>query len=307
MPVKIKQIIIRTVFFLLCAAILIATPVLVAFKLSDKDKEKKNFAVLTLWQIDSFEGGKGSRAGYLQNIGNRFAEEGGCYVNVVALTSAAAIENLAAGAVPDLISYGAGMCGIETLIGGKKPYTTWAHGGYCFLSVDESADFSDINTENTVVNCGTENLAGAAALLCGIKGAATDKPTGAYVSLINGNFKYLLGTQRDIYRLKTRGADFKVKAVTEFNDLYQNISVTAKNSEKFFYGEKFVDYLMNCNSELTKLGLMCESKLYDDEMSQLEGVNYETRLVSPVGESAKNEILQAIENSDIKKLKSFLK
>lgn len=305
MPVKIKQIIVRAVFFVLCTAILIATPVAVAVKNRVKGDAENSFMLLNVWQVDCFEGGKGSRASYLQNIGNRFKENGGCYVNVVSLSLDAAIQNIGAGTLPDLISYGAGACGLDVLNG--KKFTSWAHGGYCMLALDENADFGDVNAANTVINSGTENLSAAAALLCGAGGAPSELPTEAYVSLLNGNYKYLLGTQRDIFRLKTRGVNFKIQPVSSFNDLYQNISVTSEDPRKLFYGEKFIDFLKRNSSELKNIGLMGDVKLYDDEMGALEGLEYEVKLVSPLSQSAKSEILGAIENSDIKKLKNLLK
>lgn len=314
MPAKTKLIIKRTLCFALCISILIAAPIVITANLKKAENENKpesRFAYLTVWQIDTFEGGKSSRASFLQNTGNRFSESGGCYVNVKSLTSRAAFENIDNGILPDVISYGAGMSGLEGLLKGKTPYVEWAHGGYCLLAVDEKADFGDLSAANTVVNAGTENASGAAALFCGLQGAALGKPTSAYVDLINGKYKYLLGTQRDIFRLKTRGQSFKVKAVTEFNDLYQNISVIAGDPEKQYYGNKFVDFLLSRPEEITKIGLMCKTegnkKLYDDEMAQMEGLDYTYKLISPVSETVKNQILSAVENSDLNLLKNLLK
>lgn len=307
MPVKIKQIIKRAVFFVLCTAILIAAPVAIVAENTKKNKKIENFAFITIWQVDCFEGGKGSRASYLQNLGNRFKAAGGCPVNVVSLPPSAVLPNIEAGAAPDLISFGAGMCGIENLLSPDVPYTVWARGGYCLLAVDENADFSDADAQNTVINLGTGNLSSAAALLCGLDGAACKLPTEAYVDLINGGSKYLLGTQRDIFRLKTRGANFKVKAVSEFNDLYQNISVITKNPQNIAYCKNFIEFVMKNSSELSKIGLIGDIKLYDDEMAALEGVECEVKLISPLSQSRKSEIERAIENSDIKKLKNLLK
>ena len=304
MPVKIKQIIIRTVFFILCAAILIATPIVVTVKKSSASNKTSDFMMLTIWQVDCFEGGKGSRADYLQNLGNKFKEAGGCHIKVISLTPAAVLQNLDAGNAPDIISYGAGICGIDNLISGRGQ-TVWAHGGYCVLSVDENADFSDISVQNTVVNGGKDNFADAAALFCGIGGAKNETPTEAYVDLINGNYKYLLGTQRDIFRLKTRGLGFKVRPVDEFNDLFQIISVISENTDKVAYGKKYVEFLCKNSNQLTKIGMLGDIKLYDDELSALEGVEYGVKLTSPLSQSQKDEILAAIKNSDIKKLKNL--
>ena len=295
----------RLIFLcILCVAILITMPVMSVTKSSTSSKNK--MYVLNLWQIDSFEGGKGSRASYLQNIANDFSKKGGCYITVTTLTAAAARENLKNGIIPDLISYGAGTFGIENYIKGSTPYYTWCYGGYCFLSLDENSEFPDINASNTIVNEGTENNSKVVALMCGVEGAVYDKPTGAYVKFINGKYKYLLGTQRDIYRLKTRGVSFSVKPVTEFNDLYQNISVTSEDAQFALKGEEFINYLLNNGDKVSRLGLMFDGKaIYSDEMRHLEGLTYECKLIAPISASTKAEIDGAISNNDLKKLKKL--
>lgn len=300
---KITHIIRKTVFFVLLFAIIITVPVLTLTGDSGRASEE-GIPALTLWQIDNFEGGKGSRASYLQNVADRYYKISGCYINVVSISVDAVKININNGNIPDIISYGAGITGIESIV---ENYICWCNGGYCFLSVTESSDFSDISAENTIINGGTGNFAKAAAILSGLNGANADKPTGAYVKLINGNYKYLLGTQRDIYRLKTRGVAFKIKPVTEFNDLYQNISISCKTQQKRKLAERFIDYLLG-NNDLSKLGLMCGGrKLYDDEMGAMEGLSYECKIISPISESTKNEITSAINECDKNKLKNLLK
>lgn len=308
MPKNKKQIIVRVICFVLCISIAITAPILIKFNSAKKsDNDNTSMSMLIIWQIDSFEGGKGSRANYLQTAWNECFKNNNAYVNVVSLTAFAARENILNGIVPDIISYGAGTYGIESIICGKTPYYTWAHGGYCFISTAENADFSDINNDNTIINKGTDNLSGAAALFCGVEKATVSTPTGAYVSLIGGEYKYLLGTQRDIYRLKTRGVNFKVKPITEFNDLYQNISITTDDTKKVTLASKFIDCLINQSENLVKLGLMGKDKYYDDEMSQMELLNYDYKLISPISESAHTELLSAIGKSDINLLKNLLK
>lgn len=307
MPKIKKRLIFRIIDFALCFAIIIIAPVLIASSGNKSDNEENTMTMITIWQIDSFEGGKGSRANYLKSVWNECFEGSRIYVNVVSITAFAARENIIKGNVPDLISYGAGIYGIEGIICGQEPYYTWAHGGYCFLTTDESADFRDIQSVNTIINKGTDNLSGAAALICGIDKAKIGTPTGAYVSLIQGEYKYLLGTQRDIYRLKTRGVNFKIKPVTEFNDLYQNISVTTADTQKATLANKFIDYLLNQGENIVKLGLMGNNKFYNDEMSQMETLNYDYKLIPPISETVHTELLNAIANSDINLLKKLLK
>lgn len=303
-----KQIILRIITFALCISIIISAPILMAQNSGIKSNSDESvMTIYTIWQIDSFEGGKGSRANYLQTVWNDCFKNTKTYVNVISLTATAARQNILVGIVPDLISYGAGMYGIENIICGQEPYYTWAHGGYCFLTIDENADFSDINFKNTIINKGTDNLSGAAALICGVENAAVGTPTGAYVSLIQGEYKYLLGTQRDIYRLKTRELNFKVKPITEFNDLYQNISITTTDSKKATTANVFINYLLNQGENIVKLGLMGNGKFYDDEMSQMESLNYKYKLTTIVSEHIHMELLNAIGKSDINLLKNLLK
>lgn len=308
MPKITKRILLRIIIFALCISVIITAPILMAANSTEnKNSNENSMTVLTIWQIDSFEGGRGSRANYLLNVGTKCFKNTRIYVNVISLTSSAARQNINDGIIPDLISYGAGTYGIESIICGKNSYYTWAHGGYCFLTIDESADFNDLDYKNTVINCGIDNMSGAAALLTGLQNADTEKPTGAYVSLIAGKYKYLLGTQRDIYRLITREVAFKVKPITEFNDLFQNISVTTSDPKQITIANKYIEYLISHSEGVLNLGLMSNGKYYDNAMSQLEGLNYEYKLTSPVSERTHTELMSAIGNSDINLLKKLLK
>lgn len=287
--------------FILCASVFVAF-LCMAFIQRDNVKAEDE-AMLCVWQIDNFEGGKGSRADFLKNAANGFSEGNRCFVTVLSLSAEAARLSLSEGNVPDVISYGAGIYGIETFISG---YKTWCRGGYCLLSTDINADFSDINPQNTVVNEGKDNLSSAAALACGLQSAVKEKATGAYVKLINGDYKYLLGTQRDIYRLKTRGVPFIVKPITEFNDLYQNISVTAE-SKHVKAANAYIDYLMSVTDGVTKLGLLAEGAVYDDEMRDMQNLSFDCKLVAPVSFETRKQIENIISGGDINMLKNLLK
>ena len=269
---------------------------------------EEEMLTLTLWQIDGFEGGKGSRAGYLSGVARDISKRARCYITVTSLSAEAARENLDSGTVPDLISYPAGAYGISRYITGGTPYTVWCHGGYCFLTVDQSADFSDISAQNTIINGGKDNFSGIAALFCGVDGAVTAEPTSAYVQLINNKYKYLLGTQRDIYRLITRGASFKTKPVTEFNDLYQNISVTATTQNKRNAAEAFISLLNSKSDGVLSLGLMYSGKfLHEGEMAAMERANYDYRLISPVSRETREKLESALIAKDINLIKNLIK
>ena len=305
---KIKcQTISKIICIVFCVAIAISAPVLTFSRNKTEVQGDGKMTVLSVWQIDSFEGGKGSRASYLQKIANEFSEKYDCYLTVTALSADAARMNLSGGTVPDIVSYGSGMHGLESHLKGKTPYKKWCNGGYCLLTLDENADFSDATAQNTVVNSGVGNLVDVAVLFEGLNGAKKENPTGAYVKLINGGYKYLFGTQRDIFRLKTRGVPFSVKPVETFNDLYQLISVTSESAEKSVYANAFIDYLIQ-TVDASALGLMSEGKkLYPDELSVMEGINYGYKLSVPVSAQTKEEIERAAANCDENKLKTLLK
>ena len=301
------QEIFRIIAFALCLIILILAPIITTIDNKNASGED-DITVMTLWQIDSFEGGKGSRADFLQKVADRIFKDKSCYIKVTALTADAARLNLSEGNIPDIISYGAGMFGIENFICDETPYYTWCRGGYCILSISDNADFSDCSKDNTIINGGTDNLSYAAAIFCGLKDAKVDKPTGAYVQLVNGKYKYLLGTQRDIFRLKSRGVAFKLKPITEFNDLYQNISIFTKETKKYNYAKKFINCLLSENNEISNLGLFFDGiKIYDDELSQMEDVQFTYKLKTPLSEDIKKEVDNAILNCDENKLKKLFK
>lgn len=264
------------------------------------EKVTSDKSVLEIWQVDSFEGGRGSRADYLTQIGNEFAGES-CCVNVTTLSAQAVRLNIKRDCLPDIISYGAGMYGIEKYI---NDCTVWCRGAYCLLTL--SGDFTDVDKKNTVINKGRDNLIGIASLFLGLDGAVEELPTNAYTKLVSGKYKYLLGTQRDIYRLKARQVAFKVKRVSEFNDLYQNISIITTSTKKQL-AQNFINYLLSQKGNLTKLGLFYDSDIhYEDELKQLEDKNYKFRLTSPISGEVRDKLINCIENKDINMLKSML-
>lgn len=269
-------------------------------------EEDDALQVLTLWQIDSFEGGRGSRAEYLRSLAQDFAKSANVYIEVTALSSDAARTNISAGVVPDIISYGAGFYGIESLV--SEGYgKAWCRGAYCLIALS-GTDFSSVSTANTVINDGKDNLVSVAALFSGLQGADYAAPTSAYVSLISGEYEFLLGTQRDVIRLQTRGKSFEVKPLPEFNDLYQYISVLTCDGEKAAVAEEYINYVLSHGESLTRIGMLCDGEtLYSDEMHALEGVDFSYTIPAVASSGAVDEIKKAARSGDINLLKSLLK
>lgn len=269
-------------------------------------EEDDSLQVLTLWQIDSFEGGRGSRAEYLRSLAQDYAKTANVYIEVTALSSDAARTNISAGVVPDIISYGAGFYGVESLV--LEGYgKAWCRGAYCLIALS-GTDFSSVSTANTVINEGKDNLVSVAALFSGLQGADYAAPTSAYVSLISGEYDFLLGTQRDVIRLQTRGESFEVKPLPEFNDLYQYISVLTRDGEKAAVAEEYINYVLLHGESLTRIGMLCDGEtLYSDEMHALEGVDFSYTIPAVASSGAVDEIKKAARSGDINLLKSLLK
>lgn len=304
MPKK-KALILIAIIILL----IIAVPLLAVLQdrsvSADVDSETQN---ITVWQIDGFEGGQGSRSKYLQTAGEKCFKKEKIYVSVSSITADSARTNLKMGKIPDIISYSAGFYGIEKYINGKDfLYKTWCRGGYCFLSLEENSGFSDINSGNTLINRGKDNLSGVAATLSGVGSSESDEPTNAYLKLLNGKYKYLFGTQRDIYRLKTRNVAFSVKPVTAFNDLYQNVSILTQNSEKYKICLRLTTYLIE-NNRVSGLGLISGNNETDvDELREIANAEYEYTLRGPCGKGYIDELKNSGKSGDINKIKNLLK
>lgn len=295
----------RFIFACLCICA-VAGGCVAAFVNYADGEEDDALQVLTLWQIDSFEGGRGSRAEYLRSLAQDFAKSANVYIEVTALSSDAARTNISAGVVPDIISYGAGFYGIESLV--SEGYgKAWCRGAYCLIALS-GTDFSSVSTANTVINEGKDNLVSVAALFSGLQGADYAAPTSAYVSLISGEYDFLLGTQRDVIRLQIRGESFEVKPLTEFNDLYQYISVLTRDGEKAVVAEEYINYVLSHGESLTRIGMLCDGEtLYSDEMHALEGVDFSYTIPAVVSSGAVDEIKKAARSGDINLLKSLLK
>lgn len=298
---------------LICAAlaaiIILLVPILALTRRTKSSQAEENFTYITVWQVDGFEGGRGSRKQYIEGCAKQCFKDERVYVTVTALTAQAVRENLAIGIVPDMISYPAGFSGIESIINKRDfSYKSWCNGAYCLLTVDENADFSDVNTENTVVNAGKDNLTSVASLLSGLSGAKTEEPTNAYVKLIGGDFKYLFGTQRDVFRLITREATFKVKPVTVFNDLYQNVSIITADNKIYEVCKRLCDRLAEDDGVFNSLGLTNgKSSVEDGNFTEIYGQSYEYTLKGPCNADYIESLRYAAQTGDVNKIKNLLK
>lgn len=198
-----------------------------------KGKEGKadEKTVVEVWNIDTFEGGKGSRTAFLNRAARRI-EGDGVYYYILSYTTEGAREAFSRGVYPDMLSFGAGLgevaekclpLGLSSAggeVGGKCLAAAWAAGKYFLFSLKD--DFTEAG--KTAISVGGANLPAVAANLSGIDGEELPS-TEAYVRFLNGEFRYLLGTQRDECRFLSRGVTVYRRELKEYDDLYQYISV----------------------------------------------------------------------------------
>ena len=213
-------------------------------------------------------------------------ENDGVLVMINTCTAQGVSEKLKKGEYPDLISYGCGtdINGANQLtvdkvsLGGKvgkNAYATaWCKGGYVLIGKgDKVSDIPD-NLTTLSVSQAEYTLPLVSLLLEGVKAEKvyTKKPLEAYNDFISGKCEYLLGTQRDLVRLSNRGVSIISRPLNEYNDLYQYVSVTAKDKEKIYYANKFIEYLLSekVQQKLTKISMLSDFYKIDYQDAHFE-------------------------------------
>ncbi|MGN0804790.1 MAG: hypothetical protein ACI4MS_05350 [Candidatus Coproplasma sp.] len=301
-----KRYVIRVILIVVLAITSVIVPVMSVHISKKENANAIDSVYINCWQIDGFEGGKGSRKQFIEKTVQNLYKNEKTYCTVVSLTSDSARENIENGIIPDVISYPSGFYGIENLINSKDfAYKIWCRGCYCLLTLDTQSDFSDASSENTVINSGIDNKIDILSTLIGLSDAKSEEPLNAYVSLINGKYKYLLGSQRDVIRLTKRGLQYNVKQMTAYNDLYQNISILAKDSIKYQKCKKLAEELEN--SDVSSLGLFSlKNNKISDELILLSLNKFDYNIIGPSSITYMQSLTQAITDKDANKLKSIL-
>ena len=236
---------------LLAAAVIVFVP--------QKSKEAEARTVVRVWNIDTFEGGKGSRTAFLKSVAREL--QGEAYYLVTSYTLEGALSAFAEGDAPDVLSFGVGLSEFaERLLplpysfaggelGGKTLAYPWCMGGYYLFSL---TDFE--GEGRTALSVGGENLPAVAARLEGITGEETES-VAAYTGFLSGKYRYLLGTQRDVCRFQARGVSVQARPLTKYCDLYQYIGILS--SEKRDASLAFVEALLSpeVQGRLSQIGM----------------------------------------------------
>lgn len=236
---------------LLAAAVIVFVP--------QKSEKAEARTVVRVWNIDTFEGGKGSRTAFLKSVAREL--KGEAYYLVTSYTPEGALSAFAEGDAPDVLSFGVGLSEFaERLLPLKREFAggeldgktlayPWCMGGYYLFSL---TDFE--GEGRTVLSVGGENLPAVAARLEGIWGEETES-VAAYTGFLSGKYRYLLGTQRDVCRFQARGVSVQARPLTKYCDLYQYIGILS--SEKRDASLAFVEALLSpeVQGRLSQIGM----------------------------------------------------
>lgn len=287
-------------------AMIVAAFFTVLFFPKDKAQEKDVAPrVIRIWHIDTFEGGKGSRATFLKDAARIIEKKDkSVYYLISSYTVEGARAALAENKKPDMLSFGVGLSDfLEVSLPltrrfsggeaeGKCLAYPWCAGRYSLFSLSD-----DFGGEGAVaISAGGKNLSEVAAYLNGVDGERVDSTT-AYVDFLNGKYRYLLGTQRDECRFSTRGATVYRKELSEFCDLYQYIACLS--AEKAGDCKKFIDVLLGdeVQSKLSSIGMFPVSQA---PARKTVSVFSSDEALSTLSEAARTK-------SDIKNIDKFLK
>lgn len=256
MNVKLRRLF-RAIPFFILAAVLLA----VLFYPKKNAQEEKP-QIIEIWNVDTFEGGKGSRTAFLGKVARRLEEEQkGVWCLVTGYTEEGAMEALSEGKRPDILSFGVGLDGFAEYslplpypspvgnLAGHTLAVPWCMGGYYLFTMDGSK-----GEGKTAISVGKNNLSPVAAAIEGISGEEVDA-TAAYVGFLQGDYDFLLGTQRDVCRFAARGVSVESKPLTKYCDLFQCVSVLSR--EKRELCNRFVSLLLSPETEamLSEIGM----------------------------------------------------
>jgi len=242
-----------------------------AGELKQQENQDKPY-LISLWHIEGFEGGRGSRKKFLEEVSLSFEKkQKNAYIMVFNLTIEGAEENIKKDIYPDLISYSIGT-NVNNLkeiqsqrsfkggnVGNKCFSLPWCKGGYVLIKNKncnklnrEKILVSSINYTNPMLALYLENI--------NTKNASLEQSKKAYLEFINGKAEYLLGTQRDLVRLENANVNVEVTPIQAFNDLYQYIGIMADEEDRIEICNNFINYLCEDENQqkLSKISMFSE-------------------------------------------------
>lgn len=245
------------------------------------ENNNSNLEILELWHIESFEGGGANRQNYLNQLAISYQNQNPTTIVMVKLISADQLNEALQLKTPHLISFSEQVAStvlpyLKSLdceydvndnylqsakYNGKLLAAPYIASGYCY--------FTKTNSASTTIYTANNNLHTASSLV--------DSPINnnqqltsyqCYTKFVNNNNIKLLGTARDLFRIKNleKLGRFSVnyEPVSSFTDLIQYIGITTTNKNVL----NFISYMLSDDNQLKLSSLSLFSvksfKLYSE-------------------------------------------
>ncbi|HAJ77613.1 MAG TPA: hypothetical protein DCO89_00895 [Clostridiales bacterium] len=258
----------------------------------NKSENYEYQGILELWHIETFEGGAKSRSGFLEREAINFEKKHkGTYIVIQTMNLEQFELNIKQNKHPNIISFGIGVGNdfVENLLdldcaslrgdicaggvfNGKQKAVPYILGGYAIISNGNANGKTGVGLKGT-----TNPLLAVQKEDKQIAELYDDNSLDsydAYDKFIKGNFSTLIGTQRDVFRCKSRmdkgllnGASFTF--LNKYTDLVQYLSVfKGKEIEEKLCNE-FVSHMISSNvqaklKDYNLFSTLTNIKLYTD-------------------------------------------
>ncbi len=273
--------------------------------------------VMDMWHIEAFEGGTSPRKSLLEKVSMAYNKSNpGVFVAIRTMTLEQYVINVKQNK-PDIISFPRGIVDSGMLIDlprlkilneehtsacqkqGELLCYPYMLGRYVLISKDKISPNNlcgDIakTKKKMIYPLGISNTSHWQKVLSennylynNVKQSLTQYDN--YKDFIDGNIKVLLGSQRDVHRLKLREEKGKIEALEYvyldgYTDLVQYIGVCCE-SNKVDRAKAFCEYLMSYDSQIKINSIGMFSAVYDiytdGYMNEWENAVNKTTIISP--------------------------
>ena len=238
--------------------------------------------ILEMWNIDTFEGGSKSRTTFLEKRAVEFEKKNtGTFIMCTNMTVEQAVLNIQNDKLPDLISFGIGMG--EKLINYLMPLSSaygvrddlveggmcnkiqyaipFILGGYTLIS-DTNYQLDGNKKIGEMLGVGLNDYTNPLLALV-VNNIETDSQFEqnddmdsftVYDKFLDKKFDALLGTQRDLYRVKNRIDNGNMLPknfhyFSGYSDLVQYVGICSTDPVKQEISKKFIEHLLSNNSQ----------------------------------------------------------
>lgn len=235
--------------------------------------------LLTLWHIETFEGGSYSRSAFLQKKAIEYEKtHKGVLIYIDNLSYEQARNKLESGVCPDMVSFGYGAGNMfagyskeyvgrlniredilsSGKVGGKVLAVPYMIGGYVKISDGSGVCATSNSTMKAVIDSDTQ--------------VVEESSYQVYTDFVRGKYEAIIGTQRDLIRINNRMEKGTMQSctfdyITGYTDLVQYLSITSNLQSKVSICNDFIEYMLSdkVQSSISNIGMysVTSSKIYN--------------------------------------------